>query len=226
MGARTTMNELAKHWDSMTAEERLGYRVRFADDVLEVIAIEQVDSENFQVRGYQLNGAMADHQRDEDSRVARVKIFPWNLGGVEILDLDEPVERDDPGPPPTMRLDPATGEYERVDEQPDYVPARTEGERVELDPSVFVEPVDAEAGVYRIGDDQRFAEPNWAGDPAAIPKPKSVLDTPVDEWASTAIRMPHALLDRASKVAKDRMIGRNRLLAHLVEEGLNRLDAN
>lgn len=244
MGAMTTLRELVTFWPTLTAEERLDYRVRFGDDVYEVISIQETDSGDrsgveptVEVRGYQLNGPMAQTQRDANSRAARVRVFPLNLGGVEILDHDEPIERDDP-PPPNVRLSPE-GEYERI--QPDLgdsTKQMAEAQLRNLEDQMRV-PDEREAArqefmreqvEYAMSTPIAYPEPivtypsNWAGDPEAAPKPPSALDIPVDDWASTAVRLPHSLLDRLSKTAKQRMIGRNILLAHIVEQGLNDLD--
>lgn len=208
MGATTTMRELATFWDQMTGEERIDYRVRSGDDVMEVISI-AVDGEQAAVRGYQLNGVLADNQRDPNSRAARVIMVPLDQR-VEILDRDEPVETgDDPGPPPVASVDGSTMIAEdRFDELPP----------IEY-PQPTVRPVPGP-----IDNTTAAPEPNWAGDPAYAPKPTSVLDTPVDQWASTAIRLPHELLDRASKEARRRGIGRNVLLAHLLDQGLSAVE--
>lgn len=212
MGAMTTMRELAAFWQEMTAEERLDYRVRFGDDVLEVISIE-ITGDEASVRGYQLNGPMAQTQRDDNSRAMRVKLVAITQGGIEILDRDEPVERDDaddPGPPPTLRpVD------DVVEPNP---PIQWQGE---VDP--FFEqlpPVRNPGPADRPG-------PSVDGStivPGPGPGRETTLMTPVEEWASTAIRLPHALLQRASEMARTRMIGRNILLAHIIEQGLNDLD--
>lgn len=224
MGAMTTLRELTAFWQEMTAEERIDYRVRFGDDVYELISITP-KGDDVEIRGYQLNGPMAQTQRDDNSRAARVRMFPLNLSWIEILDRDEPVERDDdPGPPPT-RLTPE-GEYERVDT--DEIKWQGDLEPF-FDERRFNNPVSELPRRGPFPTDNQGVTPQWqqdawAGNSDAAPKPPSALDTPVDDWASTAIRMPHALLDRLSKTAKQRMIGRNILLAHIVEQGLNDLD--
>lgn len=209
MGAMTTMRELAAFWGEMTAEERLDYRVRFGDDVLEVISIE-VSGQEASVRGYQLNGPMAQTQRDKNSRAMRVKLVAMTQGGVEILDRDEPVETDDPGPPPTLR--PA-----------DDMPNEDELEQALL--AAAREPIVYPTPTIRQRIEPIEAAPSVDGSTIVpVPARVSALDTPVEEWASTAIRLPHVLLQRASDAAKNRMIGRNILLAHIIEQGLNDLE--
>jgi hypothetical protein len=204
MGATTTMRELAALWPELTSEERLNYRVRFGDDVLEIISIE-AGGEDATVRGYQLNGPMAEEQRDDRSRAARVRVFPIRMG-IEILDRDEPVDNDDPGPPPTLRLA-DSGDIEPIEPPP----------AASVDGSTIV-PSNTTAAPPE----------NWAGDPAYAPTPEpprsSALDMPVDTWASTAVRLPHEILDRASKEARRRGISRNILMAHLLDQGLSGLE--
>ena len=56
------------------------------------------------------------------------------------------------------------------------------------------------------------------------PARESALDIPTDEWTNTAIRLPRPLLDRLTAASKKRGIGRNVLLAHLLEPALDRLE--
>lgn len=222
MGTKTTMGELAALWQEMTAEERRNYRVRFGGDVLELISIETT-GDQANVRGYQLNGPMATTQRDGNSRAARVRAFPLNLGGVEILDHDEPVDNDDPGPPPTLRPadDLPDPDSSGVPWKPSDVSVLPGHEGNDMDPPKAAWEHFEEIGPLPLPRSITYPSARWAGDPDYMP---SVLDTPVETWASTAIRMPHELLDRASKEAKRRGIGRNVLLAHLVEQALNGIE--
>jgi hypothetical protein len=219
MGARTTLKELVAHWATLTAEERLDYRVRFGDDVYEVIALDE-DDDQVQVRGYQLNGPLAASQRDANSRAMRVRIFPLNLGGVEILDRDEPVEPEPVESPPTLRLA-EDGEYERIEPepQPQWEPTAPEPpmfERIEPQtPPSSRETFDA--GLINV-------EALRQAGTADLPARQSALDTPVEEWASTAVRLPRDLLDRLAATARERMVGRSRLMAYLLERGLDDID--
>lgn len=252
MGVMTTMKDLAVLWSEMTAEERLDYRVRFpGDDVLEIISITTGDDDQAAVRGYQLNGALAAAQRDENSRAMRVRMFPLNLGGVEILDHGEPIERLDPGPPP-VRLTP-DGEYERIEEETvvrsgydaEAVERITSAEpdlsavepRPELPGSVSLVPERTpwdyaqEIGEYTFDVSKIEVLPGREGSdldpPSQAPLAPRVreCDTPIDEWSSTSVRLPRGLLDRAQAAARERMVGRNKLLAFLLEEGLDRLES-
>jgi hypothetical protein len=222
MGAMSTMRELAALWPELTGEERLDYRVRFGDDVLEIISIEMdVAEDQATVRGYQLNGPIAQEQRDSNSRAARVKAYPSRLS-IEILDRDEPVETDDdPGPPPTLRL----AEYAGEDADPAPWPAEKFNNPVaDLSLHQATPSVDGSTVVPST----HPSVENWAGDPQyAPPAPQarsSVLDTPVDTWASTAVRLPHDILDRGQKEARRRGISRNILFAHLLDQGLSGLE--
>lgn len=217
MGATTTMRELAAFWDQMTGEERTDYRVRFDDDVMEVISI-AVDDNQAVVRGYQLNGVLADNQRDPNSRAARVLLIPLTQG-IEILDRDDPIDiDDDPGPPPVASVDGST----MIAEDRFNPVADQQWLRGPISPDP--DPLPPVRNPGPADNTTAAPEPNWGGDPAYAPKPTSVLDTPVDQWASTAIRLPHELLDRASKEARRRGIGRNVLLAHLLDQGLSAVE--
>lgn len=227
MGAMTTMKELAKLWQEMTPDERLDYRVRLDNDVFEIISIEETDDDQAMVRGYQLNGPMATTQRQDlssadggtHSQAARVKMVSIHKGGVEILDRDEPVDRDDPGPPPPIMRLVADGSYEQIEP-----PSETQSSEI-AEPVVYVEQPDL-VEQTPLPDFREVAPPDdhWAGDPDYAPKPPSGLETPVDEWVSTGIRAPREVLDRASNEAKRRGIGRNVLIAHLLDQGLNGLE--
>jgi hypothetical protein len=148
--------------------------------------------------------------------------------GIEILDRDEPVENDDPGPPPTLRLADDGGLEQVVPEPPLAQPAQTFNNPVAdltLEPRIRQPIPDAAPSV---DGSTVVPQDNWAGDPQyAPPEPQarsSVLDTPVDSWASTAVRLPHEILDRGQKEARRRGISRNILFAHLLDQGLSGLE--
>lgn len=214
MSITTTVKALWEMWPDVPLDERVTFRVRLDDRMtLRVVDVVLQDdgSGKVMVRGDELSGPLTAADLLEvtaqggQPSVTRARVLEPAVE-VEILDLDDPNEVAEAAEQPQM--DATRNNVVALDEHRDVV---VDGNRPEDQPQVSSAAAAAAAAV---------------GHPSAqAPDEMFVWSTPKGDWASTSpLKLPRPVLERLNATVDRRMVGRQLLIAFLIERGLAQME--